>query len=80
MQCKSLVAALLALSIVFASAAPLPDLPGGVDADVEPDVGQWSLPAIDSSIGIPFAINQSPSIINYALSPSPDTKYLLLQG
>ncbi|KAK0186162.1 hypothetical protein F5146DRAFT_171686, partial [Armillaria mellea] len=35
MQCKSLIAALLALSIMFVSAAPLPDLPGGVDADVE---------------------------------------------
>ncbi|SJK96798.1 uncharacterized protein ARMOST_00044 [Armillaria ostoyae] len=35
MQCKSLIAALLALSIVFVSAAPLPDLPGGADADVE---------------------------------------------
>ncbi|KAK0435023.1 hypothetical protein EV421DRAFT_1908913 [Armillaria borealis] len=69
MQCKSLVAALLALSIVFVSAAPIPDLPGGADTDVE-DVGQVLLPAIDSSLGMPstgmdeiIAINLVPAIM-----------------
>ncbi|KAK0493418.1 hypothetical protein EDD18DRAFT_1356870 [Armillaria luteobubalina] len=83
MQCKSLIAALLALSIVFVSAAPLPDLPDGVHADVEvieADVGRESLPAIDLSDGVPFVINQSPSITNYDRYSSPDIKYLLIPG
>ncbi|KAK0445325.1 uncharacterized protein EV420DRAFT_1648457 [Desarmillaria tabescens] len=50
MQCKSLIAALLALTIAFASAAPIPDVPGGVDEDVEPDVGQTLLHVIDLSM------------------------------
>ncbi|KAK0488247.1 hypothetical protein EDD18DRAFT_1359721 [Armillaria luteobubalina] len=66
MQCKSLIATLLALSIVFTSAAPLPDTSGELDADVE-------------SIGIRVQIDQSPSIINRDRPPSPGPRFNLLK-